>query len=47
MLMKDMNLTPDLIADRHIFEDFADCKVWLKDLLSKENGLAEELAKLT
>ncbi|MEM7369076.1 MAG: SulP family inorganic anion transporter [Bacteroidota bacterium] len=45
-LMKDMNITPDMIPERHIFQNFEDCKVWLAEFLTKENGWKEELAQL-
>lgn len=42
-LMQDMNIIPRLIAERHIFNDFADCRAWLGDILKDEESLQAEL----
>jgi SulP family sulfate permease len=45
-ILKDMKLIPQLVPDRFVFEDFASCSRWLKEILKSEDGLEKELAFL-
>jgi len=41
-LMKDMNIIPRLISDRHVFVDLPACSDWLREMLEKEEGMSDE-----
>lgn len=45
-VLRDMGVIPDLVPDRYVFENFGDCSGWLKEVLTTENGLENELKKL-
>lgn len=44
--LHNMNLIPGLVSERHVFKEFSDCTLWLREVLEKENGLEEELKLL-
>jgi SulP family sulfate permease len=44
--MKGMKIIPRLVSENHVFNDFKNCKVWLKEVISSEEKLAAELALL-
>jgi len=41
-MLNDMKIVPYLIPTRLIFEDTEDCRDWLRTVLQKEGGMAEE-----
>lgn len=45
-LLTDMGVIPGLVPERHVFENFSDCRAWLREVLTTENGLEDELKKL-
>ncbi len=44
-LMRDLSIVPNLIAERYVFENFAGCRKWLKEILETEEGMKEEFKK--
>ena len=44
--MKGMKIIPRLVSENHVFNDFKNCKIWLKEVISSEEKLAAELALL-
>jgi len=45
-ILHDMDVIPGLVMERHVFENFVDCRVWLREVLEREGGLEEELKLL-
>jgi len=45
-LLKDMDLIPNMVTERYVFEDFTACRVWLREVLMTEKGLEQELELL-
>lgn len=44
--LRDMLIIPEVVEEKHVFDTFTDCTVWLKDILSQEGALDEELKLL-
>ena len=45
-LLRDMDVIPDLVDERFVFDDFQDCRKWLREILSAEGKMEEELKNL-
>lgn len=46
-IMIKMHIVPQLISNAHIFEEFEDCKKWLRQVLVTQESLDAELAKIS
>ncbi|MBT3964072.1 MAG: SulP family inorganic anion transporter [Flavobacteriales bacterium] len=42
-LMRDMQVIPKIVSERHVFSNFDECRLWLREVLTTEGGLENEM----
>ncbi len=45
-MLRKMKLVPQMVSERHVFNTFEDCRLWLREVLRQEEGIDSELKLL-
>ncbi len=45
-MFERMKAIPSLLPEHLVFKDFEDCRLWMREILAKEDGLNEEIRKM-
>ncbi len=45
-ILKSMKIVPEMVSERHMFDDFSSCRIWLREVLANDGALEKELKML-